>query len=485
MNRSLFLSLTVSLLGAAALSAATYPTGFTESVLYSGLQSPAGMDFTADGRLFIGEQKGKVYLVRNDTLRTTPILNIQHKVDYNVERGFQAVIVDPDFAVNGYVYVYYTARYPTSHNRVSRFTFANNAIDTTETILFELPTLPSRGGNFTNQNVGPGTTPLAVWHMGGGMVFGNDGKLYIGVGDHEGTGNGQDMNVLFGKMLRINANGTIPADNPYYGTATGDLRAIWASGVRSPFTLALHKSSGRIYINDVGDGAAEEVDTLVRGGNHGWGSCEGYFNRNSTSGTCSLAHDRPIYAYRHGTNATTTGQGVIGGGFATHFRSQDSGRYFFGDFNNTPSASSTSGWIRSINAATGRDSALFATGVSNMTGLKFHPVTGAMYIIARGYNTGVIDTVGSTGKIGYLYKVTYDGSGTAVRAPHAPRARPGLVATGARGTLTVPTGVIGVELFDLKGTRLWMAHDLKRDDVVALPASLPQGVLKYRWIYRD
>lgn len=484
MNRSSFLSLTVALLGAAAVSAATYPTGFTESVVYSGLQSPAGMDFTADGRLFVGEQKGKVYLVRNDSLKTPPILNIQHKVDYNTERGFQAVIVDPDFAVNGYIYVYYTARYPTSHNRVSRFTFANNAIDTAETILFELPTLPSRGANFTNQNVGPGTTNLAVWHMGGGLVFGNDGKLYIGVGDHEVIANGQDMNTLFGKMLRINANGSIPADNPYYGTATGDLRAIWASGVRSPFTLALHRPSGRIFINDVGDGTAEEVDTLSRGGNYGWGTCEGNNNRGSNA-ACTFAHTRPIYAYRHGTGATTTGQSVIGGGFATNFRAQDSGRYFFGDFNNTPNPNATSGWIRSINPVTGRDSALFATGISNMTGLRFHPITGAMYIIARGYNTGIIDTVGTTGKIGSLLKVAYDGGGTAVRAPQAPRARPGLVAMNARGTLTVPVGVIGVELFDLKGSRLWTAGNLKRDDLVTLPASLPKGVLKYRWIYRD
>jgi hypothetical protein len=114
----------------------------------------------------------------------------------------------------------------------------------------------------------------------------------------------------------------------------------------------------------------------------------------------------------------------------------------------------------------------------------FHPTTGAMYIIARGYNTGIIDTVGTAGKIGSLLKVTYNGA-TAVRAPQAPRARPGLVATNARGTLTVPAGVIGVELFDLKGSRLWTAGNLKRDDLVTLPASLPKGVLKYRWIYRD
>ena len=96
-------------------------------------------------------------MVRNDTLLPTPVLNLQYKLDYNTERGLQGIVLDPNFAANGYLYVYYTAKFPASHNRLSRFTVVNNVADTAqETVLFELPNLPARA-SVASINV-PGTT---------------------------------------------------------------------------------------------------------------------------------------------------------------------------------------------------------------------------------------------------------------------------------------------------------------------------------------
>lgn len=468
--------------GSGISRAATVPSGFSETLISNGFFSPTGMDFAADGRLFVGEQKGRIRVMRNDTLLATPVMNLQLKTDYNTERGLQGLVLDPNFLVNGYLYVFYTAKgstTTTSRNRLSRFTVVNNLADTAqETILFELPTLPTRpGGNFTNQNVGSGTTNQAVWHMGGALAFGNDGKIYVGVGEHEVTSTSQSMTSLFGKMLRLNPDGSIPTDNPFYNTATAEYRAIYATGMRNPYTMAVQRSTGRLYVADVGDVTWEEIDTIAAGGNHGWGTCEGNFNTGSTTTNCGVSnHVRPLFSYRHySNNATAQGNCVVAGDFAGgSFGSQNNGQFFFGDFPNTNVQ--TRGWIKRINPATGGDTATFATGVSGITGLKFSPVNGALYYITRGSSTGTIDTVDVTK--GKLLKIRN------VATPVIPSARTrdgsALLAVMGRRTLAVPSGVTGIEIFELSGRRVWSATNLKSGGTLEIPLSQP-GVLKYRW----
>ena len=486
--------LCLAVLFAQKANAATYPPNFVEKMIDSSLMSPSGMDFAPDGRLFIGQQKGQIRLVKNDTMRTPNVLNIQAKVDYNTERGVMGIALDPNFATNGYLYIYYTANSPISHNRLSRFKVTGDVADTTETILFELPNLPVRdGGNFTSINV-TGTTNLSVWHMGGGLLFGSDGKIYLAVGEHEVTAsNGaQRLNVLWGKVLRLNPDGSIPTDNPFYtrDTVTGQNKAIWANGLRNPYTMGVQRTTGKIFVNNVGEGTWEDVDTMAAGKNYGWPICEGSHTKGGAATSfCPTSNNfvLPLITYRHGTT-TSTGNCAIGGGFTYGFRAQDTGKYFFGDFTNGASAQS---WIKSVNPNNGNDTATFATGLTDITGLNFSPTTGDMYYIQRGYATGTIDTgapySGSYPRRGFgkVVKVHYT-LATGIRPPTPRNMGPSsnglLVSFGTSGSLRIPEGMNGFQLFDLSGRKVWEARHLKSGESLGLPTGLSHGMLRYRWI---
>ena len=214
--------------------AATLPTGFTETLVTSGLTNPTAMAFAPDGRLFVCEQGGQLRVIKNGALLATPFLSVT--VNSSGERGLLGIAFDPNFATNNFLYVYYTATAPAIHNRVSRFT-ANGDVSVpgSEVILLDL------------NNLG------ATNHNGGAMHFGPDGKLYVAVGENANGSNSQTLTNLLGKILRINSDGTIPADNPFFGAATGNNRAIWALGLRNPYTFAFQPGTGRMFINDVGD----------------------------------------------------------------------------------------------------------------------------------------------------------------------------------------------------------------------------------------
>src|SRR5262249_14360225 len=159
-----------------------------------------------------------------------------------------------------YVYLYYTATTPTIHNRVSRFTAAGDvAVAGSEAVLLNLNTLSS-----------------ATNHNGGALHLGPDGQLFIPGREHGHPPAAQALTNLLGKLLRINKDGTIPADNPFYTVASGQNRAIWALGLRNPYTFAFHRTTGRLFINDVGENTWEEIDDGIRGANYGWPETEGH-----------------------------------------------------------------------------------------------------------------------------------------------------------------------------------------------------------------
>ncbi len=112
-------------------------------------------------------------------------------------------------------------------------------------------------------------------HQGGAIHFGKDGKLYLALGEQTAGAPAQAMDSLLGKLLRINPDGSIPEDNPFYRKAQGKYRAIWALGLRNPFTFAVQPETGRIFINDVGQSAWEEIDEGFPGANYGWPASEG------------------------------------------------------------------------------------------------------------------------------------------------------------------------------------------------------------------
>jgi glucose/arabinose dehydrogenase len=317
---------------------ATLPAGFTESLVSSGLSSPTAMDFAPDGRLFVCLQGGQLRVIKNGALLPTPFVTLM--VDASGERGLLGVTFDPNFASNNFVYVYYTVPGSPAHNRLSRFT-ANGDVATanSELVLLELNNLSS-----------------ATNHNGGAIHFGPDGKLYIAVGENANGANSQTLNNLLGKVLRINSDGTIPNDNPFFNTATGNNRAIWTLGLRNPFTFAFQPGTGRLFINDVGQNTWEEINDGIAGSNYGWPGTEG--------ATSNPNFRSPLFSYGHGISGTT-GCAIVGGGFynpaTIQFPSSYIGKYFFADL--------CSGWVRVFDPATST-AADFATGISQPVDLK-------------------------------------------------------------------------------------------------------------------
>ena len=335
--------------------AATLPPGFIETPLANGmLTRPTAMALAPDGRIFVCLQDGELRVIKNDALLPTPFVTLT--VDSRGERGLLGVAFDPNFAANHFVYVYYTAVTPTIHNRVSRFTADGDvAVVGSETVLLNLENLTAA------QN-----------HNGGAIHFGNDGKLYVAVGENATRENSQLLTNRLGKILRINKDGSIPPDNPStftttngVGITTGLNRAIWAIGLRNPFTFAFQPGAGDMFINDVGQQLWEEINEGVRGANYGWPASEGP--------TTDPRFTTPLYTYDHGS-----GCAIAGGAFynpqTQQFPLSFIGGYFFADL--------CSGWIRVYDPVADTTSD-FANGVSLPVDLKIGP-DGSLYYLARG-----------------------------------------------------------------------------------------------------
>lgn len=361
------------------VSAASFvDTRFQEELYASGLYWPTAMAFAPDGRLFVTEQIGRLRIIKNingtPVLLPTPFLTVP--VETTAERGLLGVAFDPNFQTNNYVYVYYTAKTPTIHNRVSRFTAAGDvALAGSETVLLDLPTLS------------------ASHHNGGAMHFGPDGKLYIAVGDNKVSTSAQSLGTLLGKVLRLNPDGSIPVDNPFYHTTTGVNRAIWAYGLRNPFRFSIQPGTGRIFINDVGENKWEEINEGVAGANYGWPVTEGP--------TTNGAYRSPLYAYAHG-RSDTLGCAITGGVFynppVAQFPPEYVGDYFFADF--------CSGWIRRYDLAS-KTAAIFARGLIYPVDLTVG-TDGSLYYLARGNGTTT----------GVVYRIRYTGAHAPTIAAH-------------------------------------------------------------------
>jgi glucose/arabinose dehydrogenase len=356
-------------LGGLSLPAATLPSGFTEiqygSNLISGSSgNPTAMAFSPDGRLFVCLQGGQLRVIKNGALMATPFVSLT--VDSFNERGLLGVTFDPNFATTQFIYVYYTVPGSPAHNRVSRFTATGDvAAAGSETIVLDLDNLTAAGN-----------------HNGGAIHFGPDGKLYVAVGENNNGANAQSLNNRLGKMLRINADGSIPADNPstfpgIAGSTSGANRAIWSVGLRNPFTFTFQPGTGRMFINDVGASTFEEINDGIADSNYGWSICEGF---------CSPSNANlrnPLFVYGH-----DEGCAIVGAAFynppVNQFPANYVGKYFFGDLCN--------GWIRLFDPAGGM-AGDFATGVSTLVDLKIGP-DGSLYYLAQG-NGGQVWKVSS------------------------------------------------------------------------------------------
>lgn len=291
------------------VAAQSLPAGFSRVLVANNILNPTVMAFAPDGRIFVAQQNGALRLIKNNAL--LPAAFLQLNVNARGERGLIGLALDPGFATNQLVYVYYTLP-DGSRNRISRFTGHGDVVTPgSEKIILELDPLSS-----------------ATNHNGGAMHFGPDGKLYVAVGDNAYSAHAQNLDTYHGKILRLNPDGSVPAGNPFTGSAPKS--RVWAYGLRNPYTFAIQPGTGKIFLNDVGQNTNEEInDATVGGKNFGWPAAEG----NSTN----AAYTNPIYSYPHGAG---DGQGcaISGGVFfnppATNYPSAYRGRYFFQDLCN-------------------------------------------------------------------------------------------------------------------------------------------------------
>jgi glucose/arabinose dehydrogenase len=280
-------------------------------VVATGLQSPVHVTSPAgDTRLFIVEQRGRIRVLRNGQLLTTPFLDITAKVGCCGERGLLSVAFDPAFTTNGFFYVNYTNL--DGDTRVERY-HASPASDVADAASASL--LLAIDQPFAN-------------HNGGHLLFGPDGRLYIPMGDGgsggDPLGHGQNRTSLLGKILRLDVNGGTPE--------------IWAYGLRNPWRIAFDRVDDMLYVADVGQNAWEEINVVPAGQsgiNYGWNIMEGRHCYNAS--TCNQTGlTLPVVEYSHTEGCSVTGGLVYRGSEIPSLR----GHYFYADY--------CGGWIRSF-----------------------------------------------------------------------------------------------------------------------------------------
>jgi glucose/arabinose dehydrogenase len=378
-------------------AAQTLPAGFSTTLVVNGIRNPTALAFAPDGRIFVCQQTGELRVVKNGALLPTPFLTVG--VNSSGERGLVGVTLDPDFSVNRYVYVYYTLA-SGANNRISRFTADGDvAVPGSERVVLDLDPLSS-----------------ATNHNGGAMHFGLDGKLYVAVGENANGANAQNLDTYHGKLLRINADGSVPAGNPYVGASLSAQRQrVWSYGLRNPFTFAVQPGTGRIFVNDVGGGSWEEInDASSSSLNYGWPNNEGAAVRPGQT--------PPLYAYPH-NNPDGYVCAITGGTFfnptSTNYPAAYAGKYFYQDL--------CGRWINYIDPTSGTPvRTQFATNLSgDLVGLETG-ADGNLYYLSRGAAA--------------LYRIVYSAGNTApviTTQPTSATVSPGVSATfsvGATGT---------------------------------------------------
>jgi glucose/arabinose dehydrogenase len=382
-NATLDLAITITNSGTDAFQVRRVTTGLNAPLYLTAL--PDG-----SGRVLVVEKAGLVRIVTPATgaITVTPFLDIRTTISTDGERGLLGLALAPDYAISGVAYAYVTDL--SGSIEVRKFQSSKGARDQLDPATSDvIISIPHPG--FNN-------------HNGGWIDFGPDGNLYLGVGDGGGSGdpsnNAQNANVLLGKMLRIDPardsfpadalrDYAIPAGNPY--AASGGAPEVWMLGLRNPFRAGFDRTSGNLYIGDVGQDAIEEIDLVpagVNGLNFGWRLREGTQPYNG--GATSSAFTAPIAEYAHGSGPTQ-GNSVTGGYVYRGPIEALRGQYFFGDFVN--------GNIWSVPVVQLVQGQTVASSAFTLRRSSFSPIT------------GTISNISSFGldQTGNLYIVDYDG----------------------------------------------------------------------------
>lgn len=283
-----------------------------QPVINASLQRPTDLQADGSGRLFVIEKRGFIRIIENGQLSPDPLLNLTDRVNEDGnEMGLLGFAFHPNFSQNGYFFVNYTGQ--NGDTFISRFQ--------------------------ANGNIAPVSSELNLLrikqpfpnHNGGSMAFGPDGYLYAGLGDGGAAGdpfgNGQSLDTLLGKILRLDVDSAepyaIPPDNPFGNE-------IWAYGLRNPWRISFDKQTGDLYIADVGQGDWEEINHIPAGSqgglNFGWDYYEGNhdYDPNGAAGDFVA----PVAEYSHAEG----GCAVTGGYVYRGSMPEWNGIYLYGDY---------------------------------------------------------------------------------------------------------------------------------------------------------
>lgn len=343
----LFLVLPLLLLGGFLIgqTAVAAPPQFfqTTQIIGAGLSEPTGFAFAPDGRIFILERTGAIRIYKNGSLLAQPFAVLPSSDTGDL--GLIGIAFDPDFASNYFVYFYYTAQ--DGRNYLVRFDASGDVAVGDPTIIYSTPELS------------------LLLHVGGTVAFGPDEKLYLSIGDNGYPPNAQNLNKPYGKVLRLNRDGTVPTDNPFIGVANA-LPEVYAYGLRNPFRFQFDSATGFMYVADVGQDNWEEVNHVVVGGNYGWPFAEGMC-------TASCPYQDPIYVYPHNGESHSISGGPVYRG--SMFPSDYVGSLFFGDY--------AAGFIKRLTLDTAGNSTGahdFDLGAGSVVDMKVAP-DGSLYYI--------------------------------------------------------------------------------------------------------
>jgi glucose/arabinose dehydrogenase len=299
----------------------------------SGLGSPLYLTSPpGDSRLFIVGKDGPIRIVKDGSLLPTPFLDLTGQVGTKPEQGLLGLAFPPDYATSGRFYIHYT-----------------DVAGDTRVSLFRVSSDPDRA-DAGSESVLLGVEQPGPAHNGGQILFGPDGFLYIGLGDGssrdgEDRGRGQSLDDLFGAILRIDVSSgsgyTVPTDNPFVGTA-GARGEIWSYGLRNPWRFSFDRATGDLFVGDVGESRAEEIDRATaaegagKGVNYGWAVMEG--SHCVRAGCDPTGLTSPTLEYDHSNGCSVIGGYVYRGAAIPSLQ----GQYFYADF--------CGGWVRSFAA---------------------------------------------------------------------------------------------------------------------------------------
>jgi glucose/arabinose dehydrogenase len=366
------------------------PQGFTTSLIdpSANFAGPTGLKVASDGRVFVVEKFGKIYVVENGQRVGTPFLDLGNQV-YSVgtSQGLAGFALDPNFSSNGHVYVLYTAsENGVRFGRLERYTVSSsnrNQID------------PSTRRILIGTNASNGFPDGGDIHLVGDLQFGNDGSLLISYGDAAPNGdnnaafNAQNLDNLGGVIARVNPNnGEGYASNPFYTGNPNDVRSkIWAYGLRNPYRFAVASDGstnpddgrpGTLYIGDVQFQTAEEINVARGGENFGWPYFQG--NQRFLGNEDPANFTGPEVAFPRAVSQTSIAGAFIEGG---NWPGSYQNNYLHADY--------TAGWIKLFSIDDDgsiigqRD---FATGARGITDLEWDPVSQRLYFVALNQANG-------------------------------------------------------------------------------------------------